>query len=96
MAQCDQKWFNQVVQTVKVSELKAKLSGYLAQVRRGATVTVCDRRTPIARLVPFEGDADGLEVREAVDVRSLPTATRIALRKPVDPVSLLRADREHR
>ncbi len=32
-------------QTAKVSELKAKLSGYLAQVRRGATVTVCDRQT---------------------------------------------------
>ena len=96
MAQRDQKWFNQVMQTVKVSELKARLSGYLAQVRRGATVTVCDRRTPIARLVPFEGDAGGLEVREPVDVRGLPAATRIALRRDVDVVALLRADREHR
>ena len=42
-------------QTAKVSELKAKLSGYLAKVRRGATVTVCDRQTPIAQLVPVAG-----------------------------------------
>ena len=74
----------------------ARLSGYLAQVRRGATVTVCDRRTPIARLVPFAADAGGLEVREPADVRGLPPATRIALRRDVDVVALLRADREAR
>jgi prevent-host-death family protein len=81
---------------VKVSELKAGLSGYLAQVRRGATVTVCDRRTPIARLVPFDGDVGGLEVQEPVDGHGLPAAPRIALRKAVDVVALLRADREPR
>ena len=36
----------------RVSELKARLSAYLADVRNGETVLVCDRRTPIARLVP--------------------------------------------
>ena len=56
-------------QTAKVSELKAKLSGYLAQVRRGDTVTVCDRQTPIALLVPIAGAAAGLEVREPTDAK---------------------------
>ena len=48
----------------KVSELKARLSAYLADVRGGDTVIVCDRNTPIARLVPYEDDADGFTVNE--------------------------------
>ena len=79
-----------------VSELKAKLSAYLAQVRRGATITVCDRQTPIARLVPLEGDAGGLEVREPIEADALPIAPGITLRKQIDVVALLRADREQR
>ena len=84
------------MQTAMVSELKAKLSAYLARVRRGATITVCDRHTPIARLVPFEDDAGGLEVREPVAAGSLPSAPGITLRKPIDVVALLRADRDPR
>lgn len=84
------------MQTAMVSELKAKLSRYLAQVRRGATVTVCDRHTPIARLVPFEDDAGGLEVREPTAAGSLPIAPGITLRKQIDIVALLRSDRDHR
>jgi prevent-host-death family protein len=79
-----------------VSELKAKLSGYLAQVRRGATVTVCDRHTPIARLVPFEDDAGGLEIRAPIAAGSLPNAPGVTLGKQIDVVALLRADRDHR
>lgn len=83
-------------QTAMVSELKASLSDYLAQVRRGATVTVCDRRTPIARLVPFDGDAGGLEVQEPADTSGPPPAPRIPLGKHVDVVALLRAGRDQR
>jgi prevent-host-death family protein len=39
--------------TVKVAELKAQLSAYLREARRGHAVTVCDRDTPVARLVPY-------------------------------------------
>ncbi len=85
-----------MTQVVKVSELKAKLSGYLARVRGGATVTVCDRRTPIARLVPFDDDSGGIEVREPIDPGGLPLAPRIALGKKIDVVALLLADREKR
>ncbi len=36
--------------TVSVSELKANLSRYLREVRRGGEVQVLDRGTPVARL----------------------------------------------
>jgi len=48
-----------------VSELKAKLSAYLSEVRGGGTVTVYDRNTPIARIVPFQDEPDGLVILEA-------------------------------
>ncbi len=37
---------------VSVSELKANLSRYLREVRRGGELQVTDRGTPVARLVP--------------------------------------------
>ena len=46
----------------KVSELKARLSAYLAEVRGGGEVLVYDRTTPIARLVPFNEDADDIRL----------------------------------
>ena len=79
-----------------VSELKAKLSGYLALVRGGSTVTVCDRKTPIARLVPFDGNHGGLEVREPIDTAGLPTLPNVRLGQRIDVVALLRADRDQR
>lgn len=39
---------------MSVSELKANLSRYLRQVRRGGEIQVTDRGTPVARLVPPE------------------------------------------
>jgi prevent-host-death family protein len=51
-------------QTVKVAELKARLSAYLRAARRGHPVTVCDRDTPIARLVPYQPAGEALTVRE--------------------------------
>lgn len=38
--------------TASVSDLKANLSRYLREVRRGGEVQVLDRGAPIARLVP--------------------------------------------
>jgi prevent-host-death family protein len=50
--------------TVKIAELKSRLSAYLRRVRRGQTITVLDRETPIARLEPVTGSASRLVVRE--------------------------------
>ena len=38
--------------TTSISDLKANLSRYLREVRRGGEVQVLDRGAPIARLVP--------------------------------------------
>lgn len=47
---------------IGVADLKAHLSEHLRAVRRGRTITVLDRDTPIARIVPY--------VAEAIEVRS--------------------------
>jgi prevent-host-death family protein len=88
-----------VMKQAKVSDLKAHLSAYLAGVRAGETLIVCDRATPIARLVPYEdGDAAvGLEVlaasRPKSDLRLLRVVTPSA---EIDVVQMLREDRDGR
>ena len=52
-----------VMKGVGIAELKARLSEHLKSVRKGRTITVLDRDTPVAQIVPFEGDA--VEVRRA-------------------------------
>ena len=49
--------------TVSISELKANLSRYVREVRRGGEVQVLDRGTPVARLVPLATE-DNRGVRE--------------------------------
>lgn len=64
--------------TVRIAELKANLSAFLREVRRGHALTVLDRETPVARLLPY-ADHDVLIVRRptlsAKDIR-LPKAPR--------------------
>ena len=40
------------MRTVKIGELKARLSAHLQFVRNGEEVLVCDRNEPVARIVP--------------------------------------------
>ena len=50
--------------TASISELKANLSRYLREVRRGNEVEVLDRGAPVARLVPpAAGDDEGVRTR---------------------------------
>ena len=59
---------------VRIADLKARLSEHLRSVRNGGTLTVLDRDTPIARIVPFA--APPLEIRKAQRrVRDLKTST---------------------
>jgi prevent-host-death family protein len=78
--------------TVKVAELKARLSEYLRGARRGHSITVCDRETPIARLVPFV-ERESLPVRQPLrglrDVELPPP-----LGRPVDRLSMLLEERQ--
>ena len=53
-----------MMSTVSISELKANLSRYLREVRRGGEVQVLDRGAPVARLVPAAAtDDEGIRER---------------------------------
>ena len=80
---------------VRIAELKARLSEYLRAVRRGETIAVLDRDTPVAQIIP---------VRERSALRVLkpapgsPPPNRVRLSKPaklnVDVVQLLLEERQ--
>jgi prevent-host-death family protein len=46
------------MKTAAVSELKARLSEYLSQVKAGTEVLITDRGKPVARLVPVSRNKD--------------------------------------
>jgi prevent-host-death family protein len=78
---------------VGIAELKARLSEHLRLVRNGGTVTVLDRDTPIARIVPYA--TQPLEVRKAKrrlrDVKLPPRPS-----KRTDSVAILVDERRRR
>jgi antitoxin (DNA-binding transcriptional repressor) of toxin-antitoxin stability system len=78
---------------VRIADLKARLSEHLRSVRNGGTLTVLDRETPIARIVPFT--AQPLEIRKAQRrVRDLKLPPKPA--KRTDSVAVLLEDRRRR
>jgi prevent-host-death family protein len=82
---------------VKIAELKARLSEYLHAVRRGETVTVFDRQTPVARIIPVR---DSAELRVQKPERGSAAPNRVPLPPPstlkVDIVGLLLEERRVR
>jgi prevent-host-death family protein len=79
--------------TVKVAELKARLSAYLRGARRGHPVTVCDRETPIARLVPYETEGEPLKVRRPIrTLHAVPLPPPLG--RPVDSLLALLEERQ--
>jgi prevent-host-death family protein len=88
---------NVVMKTAKVSELKARLSAYLSEVRKGGKVVVYDRNTPIAQLIPFgENEGDIVIVESTAPVSELRKLKGVRPQKPVDTDKLLqelRADK---
>jgi prevent-host-death family protein len=79
---------------VGIADLKAHLSEHLRKVRGGRTLTVVDRNTPVARIVPFDSEAP-LEVRKAT---RKPSGLRLppAPSAPTDSLSELLKDRASR
>ncbi len=80
---------------VRIAELKARLSEYLRVVRRGETIAVLDRETPVAQIVPVR-DRSALRVRKPAP--GTPAPNRVPLPKPakvsVDVVQLLLEERQ--
>jgi prevent-host-death family protein len=79
---------------VGVAELKARLSEHLRAVRKGRRITVVDRSTPIAELVPIQQDP--LEVRQASrSARDLPVGKPV-LASGTSSLAVLLEDRSKR
>jgi prevent-host-death family protein len=78
---------------IGIADLKARLSEHLRAVRKGRTLTIFDRDTPIAQIVPYS--AEPLEVRRATrrpGDRKLPPPPA----RPTDSLSILLEDRRRR
>jgi len=88
--------YHVVMKTVRIAELKARLSEYLRGVRRGHSLTVLDRDTPIAQIVPYTTEPTGLSIRRPLP--NSPGLQRIPLPPPlavkIDVVTLLLEERQ--
>jgi len=87
--------YDMTMKQVRIAELKARLSEYLRAVRRGETIAVLDRETPVAQIVP-------VRVTSALRVRKpAPESTslnRVPVPKPtkhsIDAAQLLLEERQ--
>jgi prevent-host-death family protein len=81
---------------VQISELKAKLSAYLHVVRKGGELVVMDRKTPVARVLPYEDSPHELTIR--MPRPGSPRPCDIPMPPPIpglpDIVEFLRRERE--
>ena len=84
------------MRTVRIAELKAHLSAHLKAVRRGQTLTVVDRDTPVATIVPYRTEPPSrLRIREPL--RKLhTTALPPAPPGPTDSLTALLEERRER
>ncbi len=84
------------MKNVRIADLKSRLSEHLRHVRAGRTLTVLDRDTPIAYIVPCTDNKALLSVRAplpgAPKLRRIPLPPPLKLRK--DIVSILLEERE--
>jgi antitoxin (DNA-binding transcriptional repressor) of toxin-antitoxin stability system len=80
---------------LRVAELKARLSYYLHAVRAGRSLTVYDRDTPVARLIPVDpGPGDLPSVKPSRRLRDVPLPP--PLRRSVGSAAALREERRDR
>ena len=88
--------YHMTMSRVRVADLKSRLSEHLRKVRAGRSVTVLDRDTPIARIVPYEEQGSSLTVRHPLP--GAPSLKRIPLPPPMklrrDIVELLLEERQ--
>jgi antitoxin (DNA-binding transcriptional repressor) of toxin-antitoxin stability system len=88
---------DETMKTVRIAELKSGLSRHLRSVRAGASLTVLDRATPIALLVPLDHADAGWVTKPDPHA---PPVGRVRLpartRTEVDVVRMLLDDRQRR
>ena len=86
-----------VMKRVGVADLKAHLSGHLRTVKKGETLVVLERGTPVARIVPEADLRGGVVIRPPT--RDLPSVKQMLKRLrpiawPVDSLAILLEDRK--
>ncbi len=86
---------NMTMKQVGIAELKSRLSEYLRAVRRGETISILDRETPVAQIVPVQ-QGSALRIRKPAP--GTPAPNRVQLPKPaglkLDIVELLMEERQ--
>jgi antitoxin (DNA-binding transcriptional repressor) of toxin-antitoxin stability system len=83
MTRCD---YYMTVSGIRIADLKSHLSEHLRKVRGGSSLTILDRDTPIARIVPWKAAYGSLKLRAP-----LPGALKLQ-RVPLPPPLRLRGD----
>lgn len=87
--------YHVTMKRVRIADLKAHLSQHLHYVRKGHVVTVLDRETEVAQLVPYR-QAQALRVRRPLgrygSLHQVPLPPPLKLE--VDPLELLREERQ--
>ncbi len=80
---------------VRIAELKSRLSEHLRDVRRGESIAVFDRNTPVAQIVPLR---EGIALSVRKPAPGTPPPNRIPLPKPLgiklDIVDVLLEERQ--
>lgn len=81
---------------VRIADLKSRLSEHLRKVRAGRSLTILDRDTPIARIVPWvEGD---VQFKVRPPAAGAPPLQRVPLPAPLrmrgDIVKILLEERQ--
>ena len=83
------------MKSVRIAELKSRLSEYLRAVRNGETIAVLDRQTPVAHIVPVR---ERLALRIRKPAAGTPPPNRVKLPKPlkldIDVFDLLLDERQ--
>jgi antitoxin (DNA-binding transcriptional repressor) of toxin-antitoxin stability system len=78
---------------VGIAAFKARLSAYLRGVRRGEVLTLYDRDTPVARVVPLAAETGSITVRDPVS-RPSEVALPKPLSHPIDSLAALLEERQ--
>jgi prevent-host-death family protein len=82
------------MKSVKIAELKDKLSEHLRAVKAGEEVIVTDRNRPIARILPMPPDEPALTLDEpSASFKTLRTKKWPATRWKLSGAQLLAAER---
>jgi prevent-host-death family protein len=83
------------MKSVRIAELKSRLSEYLDEVRRGETISVLNRETPVAQIVPVR-EQGSLRIRKPAPGTPVPNRVPLtkALATNIDVVDLLLEERQ--